>query len=179
MIIRKACLGDLSSIANLHAQSWCDNYRDVLSEEYLDKTVFADRQAIWTSRLNKPLTNQLVLVAEIDDHICGFICVFGDNHPTFGTIIDNLHVKPGNKGKGLGRHLLSGAASWAANNYKNTDLYLEVLESNTKAIGFYEYLGAKNIGSSYWHTPCGNQTKEFIYSWGLPETLVEELQLSK
>jgi ribosomal protein S18 acetylase RimI-like enzyme len=179
MIIRKACLDDLSSIANLHAQSWRDNYRDVLSEEYLEKIVFTDRQAVWTSRLNNPLTNQLVLVAEIDDHICGFICAFGDNHPTFGTIIDNLHVKSGNKGKGVGRQLLAAAASWAATHYKSTDLYLEVLESNTKAIGFYESLGAKNIGSSYWHTPCGNQTKEFIYSWGLPDTLAEKLLLSK
>ncbi|NVK72413.1 MAG: GNAT family N-acetyltransferase [Oceanospirillaceae bacterium] len=179
MIIREACLDDLSNIANLHAQSWRDNYSDVLSEEYLEKSVFADRTSVWTSRLKKPLTNQLLLVAELDDYICGFICAFGDHHPTFGTIIDNLHVKSGNKGKGIGRQLLAAAASWATTHYKNTDLYLEVLESNTKAIRFYEALGAKNIGSSYWHTPCGNQAKEFIYSWGLPEVLVEKLQLSK
>ena len=105
---------------------------------------------------------------------CGFVCVYGAKHPKFGTIIDNLHVNSDVKGKGIGTKLLVSAATWAVSHYKTDNLYLEVLECNSKAIGFYETLGGKNIDIAYWHTPCGNKVKEFIYSWGLPENLANK-----
>lgn len=175
MIFREANLKDLSNIAALHAQSWCENYSDVLSDEYLNKEVYDDRTKVWTDRLTMPSNNQFILVAEIDSILCGFICAFGAKHTDFGTIIDNLHVKSNIKGKGIGTKLLIEAAKWAVNNYKNDDLYLEVLEGNIKAIKFYESLGAKNIDISYWKTPCGNKVKEFIYSWGSPEALANKV----
>jgi len=173
--IREACLGDLSNIASLHAQSWRDNYNEVLSADYLDKKVFTEREAVWTERLTQPQNNQLVLVAEIDDVFCGFICVLGANHPKYGTIIDNLHVKAASKGQGTGSRLLAAAASWSIANYRDHDLYLEVLACNSKAMGFYQAKGASNIATAYWNTSCGNKVKEFIYSWGTPENLVKEL----
>ncbi len=174
--IREARLGDLANIAELHAQSWRDNYHSVLSADYLDKKVFTDREIVWKARLTKPQSNQLVLVAELEGTFCGFICVLGANHPQYGTIIDNLHVKVGSKGQGTGSSLLAAAASWAIANYSGHDLYLEVLACNTKAIGFYESRGAKNIATAYWHTPCDNKVKEFIYSWGSAENLVNSNQ---
>lgn len=174
MLIRDACLDDIQSIAELHALSWQENYNTVLSAKYLDETVLIDRKRVWNSRLTNPAVNQLVLVAEIESVLCGFICSFGAKHPRLGTIVDNLHVKPDVKGQKIGSKLLSAAASWAHSNYQNHGFYLEVLECNTNAIGFYESVGAKNIGASYWHTPCGNKVKEFIYSWGSPGALVRK-----
>ena len=174
--IREACLDDLANIADLHAQSWRDNYHPVLSADYLDKKVFAEREAVWTARFNKPQSNQLVLVAELAGVFCGFICILGANHPQYGTIIDNLHVMSGNKGQGVGSSLLAAAASWSVANYSGHDLYLEVLECNSRAIGFYQAKGAKNIATAYWHTPCGNKVKEFIYSWGAPENLTKGVE---
>jgi ribosomal protein S18 acetylase RimI-like enzyme len=170
--IRESRLGDLVDITELHAQSWRDNYHAVLSADYLGKKVFTDRKVVWTARLTKPQSNQLVLVAELDGTFCGFICVLGANHPKYGTIIDNLHVKVGSKGQGTGSSLLTAAASWAMANYSGHDLYLEVLACNTNAIGFYESRGARNIATAYWHTPCDNKAKEFIYSWGSADNLV-------
>ena len=100
---------------------------------------------------------------------------FGANHPKFGTIIDNLHVKAGSKGQGTGSRLLAAAAAWSLENYRDHDLYLEVLACNSNAIGFYQAKGAKNIETAYWHTPCDNKVKEFIYSWGSPENLAKHL----
>lgn len=171
MVIREANVEDLANIAELHAQSWRDNYHTVLSADYLDKKVFSERKAVWTERFSNPKVSQLILVAEVEYVFCGFICIVGANHPTYGTIIDNLHVKPGNKGQGIGSALLSAAASWSIANYSDENLYLEVLECNPNAMGFYQAKGAKNIATSYWHTPCKNQVKEFIYSWGSPENL--------
>ena len=175
VIIREAHLGDLANIAQLHAQSWRDNYHPILSSDYLDKKVFAEREAVWTARFNKPQSNQLVLVAELAGVFCGFICVLGATHPEYGTIIDNLHVKASSKGQGTGSRLLAAAASWSMANYSGHDLYLEVLECNSRAIGFYQAKGAKNIATAYWHTPCDNKVKEFIYSWGDPDNLAKAL----
>ncbi len=179
MILREANFKDLSNIAELHAESWRENYSEVLSHTYLNVDVYADRTKIWTERLTAPSENQYILIAEIDHVFCGFVCVFGANNPKFGTIIDNLHVKSDIKGKGIGTRLIVEAAGWAMRNYKKDDLYLEVLEVNTNAITFYEYIGGKNIDTAYWHTPCGNQVKEYIYSWGLPENLVNKVKLNR
>ncbi|KGJ90931.1 GNAT family N-acetyltransferase [Colwellia psychrerythraea] len=178
MIIREATLDDLINIAGLHAQSWRDNYHPVLSADYLNDKVFSEREAVWTQRLTSPESNQLVLVAELGTTFCGFICVLGANHPKYGTIIDNLHVKVGGKGQGTGSRLLAAAASWSMANYSDHDLYLEVLECNNNAIGFYEAKGAKNLATAYWHTPCDNKVKEFIYSWGRPDNLAQNLTKS-
>jgi len=172
MTIREANLKDLENIAGLHAQSWRDNYHSVLSAEYLNNRVFSEREVIWRARLSNPQSNQMVFVAETEDTFCGFICVLGANHPKYGTIIDNLHVKSSSKGQGTGSSLLAAAASWAIANYSGHHLYLEVLACNSKAIGFYESRGAQNIATAYWHTPCDNKVKEFIYSWGPAENLM-------
>ena len=160
----------------MHAQSWRENYGDILSSKYLREEVHADRTKVWTARLTNSQANQVILLAEIDNKFCGFVCAFGAKHPEFGTIIDNLHVKSNKKGKGIGTKLLVAAASWAVTNYENDSLYLEVLEGNSKAIKFYESLGGRNIDRAYWHTPCGNDVKELIYSWDSPEELANKFK---
>ncbi len=174
MTLREANLNDLPNIAELHAQSWRENYSTVLASEYLNEGVFADRNKIWTERLMSPALNQQVLIAEDNGNFCGFICLYGANHPEYGSIVDNLHVNPKMKGQGLGRKLLIAGAKWANSHYKDYNLYLEVLECNDNAISFYEFFGGKNIDTAYWHTPCGNKVKEFIYSWCKPEELAKK-----
>lgn len=174
MNLREASIKDLANIAKLHAQSWRENYHDALSAEYLNSKVFTDRELVWTERLTHPSVNQYVLVAENNGTFCGFICVYGANHPEYGSIVDNLHVKAEVKGKGLGSKLLAAAAKWIATHYKTQPLYLEVLACNTNAIRFYEFLGGENIDIAYWHTPCGNKVKEYIYSWATPEILANK-----
>jgi len=175
--LRIATLEDLDNIAHLHATSWQENYHQVLAESYLKKDVFEDRLAIWTERLNNPVENQLVLLVEKkkdnnNNVFCGFICVFGAHHQQYGTIIDNLHITSDSKGKGLGTQLISAAAQWADEHYQQTGIYLEVLECNHKARGFYESLGARNDATAYWFTPCENKVKEFIYAWSTPKELI-------
>jgi GNAT superfamily N-acetyltransferase len=43
-----------------------------------------------------------ITLAEADDRLMGFICAFGGHDPIWGSLIDNLHVHPSAKGKGLG-----------------------------------------------------------------------------
>jgi len=176
MNFRIATLDDLANIAHLHAISWQENYHSVLAASYLNEMVFKERLQLWAERLNNPLENQWVFVAEEEKGektlFCGFICVYGDHHERYGTIIDNLHVSASYKGKGLGTQLMVAAAQWAYQYYPKTSLYLEVLECNHKARGFYEALGAKNEAVGYWQTPCGNKVKEFIYIWPTAQKLI-------
>jgi GNAT superfamily N-acetyltransferase len=168
-----ATMKDLNNIAELHAQSWRENYRDVLAEDYLNNNIIAERANLWRSRLTDPAVNQLVLVAEIYSDFCGFICAYGYNHATYGTIVDNLHVVPCYKGQGIGTKLLAAAAQWTVINYQDSGLYLEVLACNPKAMKFYQTLGAKNAEVCYWHTPCGNKAKEYIFTWQSAKKLID------
>lgn len=170
MNIRKANVKDLTNIAQLHSVSWLENYNKELSERYLSKEIFIERLDVWRVKLLTPVPNQLVLIAEIDSDFCGFICVLGNHHKELGSYIESLHIAPKYKGQGIGTQLLSKISSWVCERYNNHDLYLEVLISNSDAIKFYESKGAKNIGLSYWHTPCGNRVKQIIYSWKTPAT---------
>jgi len=166
--IRKVKLNDAPDIAKLHAESWRDNYHQVLSANYLKSDVFTERAQVWDARLSTPQPNRLILVAEIDGKFAGFLCAYGAHHPELGTIIDNLHVKPETKGLGIGSLLLATAFRWARIHYGESAVYLEVLACNPKAIRFYESRGAQKSGEGIWHTPCGNKAKEYIYSWGSP-----------
>lgn len=175
MEFREATTTDLSNIASLHATSWQENYHPVLSQDYLKNKVHDERVSVCEQRLLNPSEKQFVLVAEHQGKFCGFVCVYGEQHPLFGTIIDNLHVATGFKGLGVGTQLLKRAAQWASISYPDQDLYLEVLECNSKAIGFYQSLGASSVETKYWHTPCGNKAKEFVYSWGAPSNLLDNV----
>jgi ribosomal protein S18 acetylase RimI-like enzyme len=177
MLIRPAKYSDLSNIAQLHAQSWRDNYHQVLEPEYLNNQVHADRAAVWQKRLQQPQENQLVLVAEVNQVFAGFICVFGDNHQIYGSIIDNLHVKFDNKGQRIGSRLMAAAAKWLMQHHPENSLYLEVLACNPKAIGFYESQGALYAATAYWQTPCHNQAKEYVYLWHSPKMLLNNKQV--
>ena len=175
--IREATLDDLDNIASLHALSWQQNYHPVLSKDYLDNQVEKDRYQVWQQRLHSPASNQRVLVAELThkektNDFCGFICLYGNHHSKYGTIIDNLHVKPEMKGLGIGTKLIARGAKWANDNYAESGLYLEVLEINRKAIRFYSHLGGEQADITYWQTPCNNKVKEYIYSWQSPDLLV-------
>lgn len=165
-------MADLQHIASLHAKSWQEHYHQVLCADYLKNKVLTERMALWTERLNTPASNQCVFIAEVDGELAGFICILGAHHKTYGTIIDNLHVKAGYKGYGLGTRLLNVAAQWVSEHYPNLPLYLEVLACNPNAIGFYSSLGATKIACAYWHTPCDNQAKEYAYGWPSPEHLL-------
>lgn len=178
MNIRTANLDDLTKIANLHAQSWRENYREALSNNYLENQVFADREKVWSERLNMPMDNQLVLVAELSGVFRGFICAFGAHHVEYGSIIDNLHVVNRYKGQGIGTQLLASAAKWANENYPNDKLYLEVLACNTKAYGFYQSIGAKEVSIAYWNTPCNNRVKEYLLGWESPGVLANKVSVN-
>jgi len=173
MKIRTATTDDIQTVARLHAESWRVAYRGIFRDEFLDGDVFTDRNAVWRQRLTAPPQNQVVLLAEEAAGPLGFVCAYGNEDPVFGTFIDNLHVRAGNKRQGIGRKLMWNVATWSRENYPGAGIYLSVLEPNLPARRFYEALGATNHESRNWEPPGGGQVVDLRYTWPDAQTLLD------
>jgi RimJ/RimL family protein N-acetyltransferase len=60
---------------------------------------------------------------------------------------------------------MSAAAGWCVANHLGPRLYLWVLEANTAARGFYERLGATDVGKGTWSPPGGGAIARRRYAW--------------
>ena len=137
---RIAAFTDWQLIAQLHVESWQSAYQGLLPDEYLQDRLEADRAAHWQVRLGQLLAaGGCAAIVERNHQISGFVCVESPDQDG-SVLVDNLHVKPQLKGRGVGTALLEFAACWA----KERDaigMHLFVLEQNTSARAFYAALG--------------------------------------
>lgn len=148
--LRTAGPADRQAIAALHAASWRDAYRGIMSDAYLDGPVEVDRRAVWEARFTPPVPpGQIVILAERGDGggaPDGFCCILAGRDPRWGSLIDNLHVRPGLSHRGLGRRLLARAVDRMPARFGATPLYLTVFEENRRARAAYERWGGRLAG---------------------------------
>ncbi|HYV98345.1 MAG TPA: GNAT family N-acetyltransferase [Gemmatimonadaceae bacterium] len=164
-MIRPATLADALAIARLHAENWRTTYRGAYSDSFLDGNVYANRERVWRERLVIPNERQAAFLAERNGALLGFVCAFGDHDPTWGTLIDNLHVAASERGTGLGRRLMDRAFEWSRTNYPSSGVYLWVLFNNTNAMRFYEHLGGRDVGGATKEAPDGQPVDARRYVW--------------
>lgn len=162
---REAATSDAPAIAELHAESWRANYRGAYRDDYLDGDVFEDRGRVWTERFTSPRTNQFVVVADRDGDIVGFACAYGSDDPQWGSLLDNIHVRPGQQSRGVGAALMHRVFEWCANHHPHAGLYLWVLDSNDRAQRFYSLLGAEDRGGEFSEAPGGGEIHGRRYVW--------------
>jgi steroid delta-isomerase-like uncharacterized protein len=164
--IRRATTADVAAIAKLHAESWRSAYRGSLSDEYLDGKVFADRGSAWQEKLSSRDSDSiLLLVAFHDGQPVGFVCAILDEDEEWGALLDNLHVLPAWKGKGLGRKLMAEAARWVARERPRSPLHLWVLSENEEARAFYQRLSGRPLDRKLWRAPDGSELYLVRYVW--------------
>lgn len=179
MVLRKGCLmrireaefNDYAKIAELHTANWQQAYAGILDDDYLQNQMLDERKAIWQTRLIHPSLNQGILLLEENDQLCGFICLYGNHSFDYGTMIDNLHIASGSRGKGFGKQLMAEAATWANKHFSSLGMYLEVLKANQAAINFYLSVGATDSKDMVWNAPCGTQVPCHTYTWQSPDQL--------
>src|SRR5205085_12220264 len=135
---RRAVAVDAVSIASLHADSWRRHYRGACSDAFLDGDVAAERRAMWCGRLQEPDAGSCTILAEDADVLVGFAHTIFDHDPTWGALLDNLHVAYGLKRSGIGSRLLALTAEAVIDRPSPTALYLWVLEQNVDAQAFYK-----------------------------------------
>jgi ribosomal protein S18 acetylase RimI-like enzyme len=172
-IVRAASQTDAERIAMLHAESWRTAYRGIYGDEFLDQHVVDDRLREWRERFAEPSPQRHVIVIEDGDQLVGFICVFGDDDPKWGSIIDNLHVAPQLKRGGLGTVLMHEGARWLCERYPKSAVYLWVLAENAPARSFYEKLDARNAETVENEVPGGGMVFSCRYVWPSPQALFD------
>ena len=165
MNFREAGVADSSRIASLHAGSWRHAYRGMLSDEYLDIDLVADRAKVWAERLSAPRPKQRVVLAEINGQLAGFACAFGSNDPKLGTLLDNIHVSPEFQRRGIGAKLMNEIVSCCKAELPGEGLFLWVLAANWHARHFYERLGGAIVNEDVWHSPDGGLIPSLCYAW--------------
>jgi ribosomal protein S18 acetylase RimI-like enzyme len=137
---------DFKAIAKLHANSWQNSYRNILSDDYLDNKVEAERLEVWTKRFKEATDNQHIITAKHNEQLCGFACIYTNDQAEYGSLIDNLHVAKAWQGNGIGKQLMLEAAKWLKQqNLEGKGMYLWVYDSNDAAKQFYERIGGQQI----------------------------------
>jgi len=145
LYFRLAQVADVQAIAALHTRSWQENYRGSFADQYLDEVAPQERLVTWTNRLNTPSDKQWVLLAEENNELLGFACVYLDHDDQWGALLDNLHVRGDHKGKGIGRQLFQRAQLWVKEQRPGQPMYLFVLADNQPAIAAYSNWGGQLV----------------------------------
>ncbi len=174
MNCRYATADDVQAIAALHADSWRRNYRGAYLDSYLDGDVLTDRTRIWTDRLRQRQPDYFTIVVEVDGAFCGFAHTILDHDPTWGALLENLHVRHDLKHQGIGTRLMTESARVLIERRPSATLYLSVLEQNTAAQAFCDARGStpvvRRVAGPF---PGGASAPELLYAWPDPSTLIE------
>jgi len=172
MEYRHATAQDAPAIATLHAESWRQNYRGAFSDAFLDGDVHTDRMTVWTSRLSAPESTERTIVADNNGEVVGFAHTVFDDDPTWGALLDNLHVAGSEKRSGIGRHLMARTAEGVLEQTPTTGLYLWVLAQNVAAQAFYGALGGTCVERGFGCPPDGGRPPRLRYAWPDPSVLL-------
>ncbi len=148
IVIRDASAQDASAVTALHVASWRSSYRGVLPDTYLDGEAETERGAHWEKTLSGLGPKDLVLLAEDAEGLRGFISVYWRKEPGFDAYLDNLHVRPGHRGSGLGRQLLAAALQRLIGQGAR-NLCLWAFDQNQGAVRFYERLGGRPVDRGF------------------------------
>lgn len=136
--LRTARAGDAPEVTALQVVSWRDAYRGILDDAFLDAALEPAVAAYWQERLATPQRSLVVVLAMLGGEAAGFVAIERRNGSAH---IDNLHVRPGLRGAGIGRALLGFALRRMLHRGCHAADLL-VFARNTGAIRFYTALGA-------------------------------------
>lgn len=153
--IRSATEADAASIGAVHVASWRDAYAGILAQEFLNSGIEADRLRVWLQRLGDRPPSQLVDVAvDSAGRVIAFVCAYCDFDPHWGNLIDNLHVLPEVRGKGIGERLFRSVVGQLAENNLDSRLHLWIFEANVAGLRFYKRLGGRVVGKDRSRIPA-------------------------
>jgi GNAT superfamily N-acetyltransferase len=166
---------DADNVAALHATSWRSAYRGMLTDDFLDNQVVADRQAVWHERFQGPATDSAfgIVAEDATGQLIGFTYVLLHHDPVWGSLIDNLHVHPAHKGGGIGRRLLQAVATQLGPEHTHP-CFLWVLDANEPAKRFYARLGAEFAEQAMAPPFGGVSLPEWRCVWRDPSRLLDD-----
>lgn len=138
--IRPGHGADAEQIGLVHVRSWQSAYQGHFPEDFLEGLDPAQRAEGWRRYfVEGSKTTQVMLVAELDEQLVGFIEVGAsrdDDGEGLGEV-RALYVLPRFWGSGVGRSLMAGGVD-ALRAFGFSEATLWVLDANERARRFYE-----------------------------------------
>ncbi|MCK9877337.1 GNAT family N-acetyltransferase [Frankia sp. Ag45/Mut15] len=151
MFVRPAGVSDVERVAQVHVLSWQVGYRGLLARSLLDGLRAAQRVPRWTATVRQAeWPARGVLVADDAGEVVGFASLYPsvdlDQDPTGVGEVGSFYVLPAVWGRGVGGQLMAAAlGTFGAAGFTSATLW--VLETNTRAIGFYAHRGWEPDGA--------------------------------
>jgi ribosomal protein S18 acetylase RimI-like enzyme len=141
LAVRRGGPSDRVAVCALQLASWRDAYRGFLPDAYLDGDLADELDAKWRAKMAGFAPERaLLLVAEANERPQGFLFACPDPQTPQSAYVDNLHVRPGVRGGGIGAALMRRAArDLAVLGYRG--MHLLVFAGNARAVRFYERHG--------------------------------------
>jgi ribosomal protein S18 acetylase RimI-like enzyme len=175
---RTARADDAQAIAGLHTDSWRRHYRGAYSDAFLDHEAAGFLGDLWAERLAAADPRARTILAERDGLLVGLAHTMLGSHPTWGALLDNLHVSYDLKRQGVGTRLLTLTARAVLDAEPSSGLYLWVLEQNAAARAFYDARGGTCVESVAVQPPGGDPAwlngspRGLRYTWPDPAKLL-------
>lgn len=162
MKIRKAVIADVKGIAKVHVDSWKTTYKDIISDEFLNKLSYESREKLWASNMS----NMNVYVAKTDEgEIVGFSTGGKErsgSYPGNDGELYAIYILKEYQGQGIGKLLVKPVIDELLSLNINSMLVL-VLEKNNSC-HFYEALGGKRLDCIEVEI-AGDKLNEIVYGW--------------
>jgi ribosomal protein S18 acetylase RimI-like enzyme len=171
MLFRPADTGDIESIAQLHCDSWLRTYRGMYSDRFLDGDLIGNRRTMWSDRMENPDPRQHVVLAIEGAELAGFVAMYGDEEPGWGSLIDNLHTSYAYRRQGIATELMRRAGEWLMSNYGDLAVFLWVIEANRDARAFYDRIGGTNARVEEHQFDPWAKGNACRYVWRSPDVL--------
>lgn len=164
---------DFADIAKLHTLSWQLWYKGIFTDDYLIHDLPTEHLQKWSLRKDSFDPQHTIALGAFDKTtLVGFAyAIYEADKNT--VLLDNLHVHPNYHHKGIGYGLIKGIAKWVEGNFSGTALRLEVYKKNTKAVNFYQKLGAKLTDIKQEQMPHGTFEEFLCFEWGSLELILE------
>ena len=176
-ILVRASLDDARDIAALQTESWRSAYRNLLPGEFLAGPVVENRRQMWEERMEVPDGDGRLVLKAMDGHVlAGFTCVVRDADPAWGPLLDNLHVKPALKGRGIGWMLFKASLKWSAAAAPGQPMHLWVIEGNAGARAFYDRQGGAVTDRRIVEVIAGTYLPALRYVWTCPERILDAVK---
>ncbi len=142
MIIRKATEDDLYGIAQIGLYNWCEVYKSIFPESYLNSLTLEDRWEHYKEYLD--CNGGLIVAADCENNVLGFAAYRPDEEIENCIYLDSLHTDKDARGKGIGTSLIR----YIINIAKGMDcnrMSVCIVRGNENAERLYKKLGANHL----------------------------------